>query len=173
MHTQHVADRLSCGQLYEALQSQDFLSDLGAYLFANLSANLSLDCSQAIFTSQKGQAGPYGRAGLVESDRSLRCPRASNCLPCSPSSQAFPLVVASKKKSSLWLIQSRSPWNPSTQANTSNTITGRAFGPVPHCATSETGAQKLCKALAKLLQEFCSRCTHRWEYQSEGTQCYI
>ncbi len=171
MTTQYLAGRLSCGQLFEALQSQDFLSGMGTYLFETLSAILRLDCSQAIFTSQRELARRQNRVRFVDIDRSLRCPRASNCLPCSPSSQAFPLVVASKKKSSLSLIQSRSALSPSTPASTSNCTTGRAFGPAPHRATSETGAKKLCKAFVKLLQEFSSRCTHRWEYQSEGTLC--
>lgn len=171
MRTQYLADRLSCGQLSEALQSQDFLSGLGMYLFDILSVNLSRDCSQAVFTSKRGLAWLCGCVGLVESDRSLRCPRASNCLPCSPSSQAFPLVVANKKKSSLSLIQSRSALSPSTPASTSKCTPERAFGPVPNHTARNVGVKKLCKALANLLHEVASQGTPRWENHSEGIPC--
>lgn len=172
MVAQYLAGRLSCGQLFEALQSQDFLSDLGTYLFPTLSVNLRPDCSQAVFTSKMGWVGSFGLADLVEPDRSLRCPRASNCLPCSPSLQAFPPVVASrKKKSSSLSTQSRSALSLSTQASTSKHCLERAFGPAPTPASSRGSEKKPCMAFAKLLQEFWLRGTQRWTQQQRGAQC--
>ena len=176
MVAQYLAGRLSCGQLFEALQSQDFLSDLGTYLFPTLSVNLRPDCSQAVFTSKMGWVGSFGLADLVEPDRSLRCPRASNCLPCSPSLQACPPVVASKKKkSSSLLIQSRSASSPSTPASTSKNTLGRAFGPVPNpsliIAAIKGCAKKPWTAFAKLLQEFWLRGTRAWTQHQRGAPC--
>ena len=132
MFPQYVAGRLSCGQLFEALESQVHSKPRCGYLLAADLGSLAGDCTQAIVTSKAGQAGAVAAAGYVEIDRSKRCPRASSCLPCSQSLQAFPpVVVARQKKSSLWSTQSRSASNLSTPASTSNRTTGRALASVP------------------------------------------
>lgn len=131
MHTQHLADRLSCGQRSEAFPSQPAVSHLIAYLFGVVSANVTRDCTQAIVTSEPEQAGQVRPVGFDKKDRSDRCPRASCFLPRWVLSQAFPLVAGiHSKKSSSWSTQSRSALSPSIQASTSN-LSGRAQASVP------------------------------------------
>lgn len=132
MFPQYVAARLSCGQLFEALESQVHPKPLCGYLLDADLGSLAGDCTQAIVTSKAATAGAIAAVGSVEIDRSKRCPRASSCLPCSQSLQAFPpVVVARQKKSSLWSTQSQSASNLSTPASTSNRTTGRALASVP------------------------------------------
>lgn len=171
MYPQYLADRISGEALSEALRPQAWCLGAGTYLFARSLAKLAGDCSHTIVTLITGKVGPFGPARAVESDRSLRCPRASSCLPCSPSLQAFPPVVVSKKKSSSWLIQSRSASSPSTPVSTNKTTSWRALRPATHRAAAQVSAKKLSQAFAKRLQAFWTRCTSRWENHSEGTPC--
>ena len=115
-------DPLNC----EAFEPQNHVCAHVRYCPAKLWAMLGVDCTQAIGTSERGRTGPKAHVGSVECDRRIRCPRASKCLQClvclvSPR-------AASRKKSSLSSIRSRSRPSPSTPASTSKTV-GRAPGP--------------------------------------------
>lgn len=142
MKTQYVATRLSCGQLFEASSSQPRRLIADPYLFGPLPAILSTDCTQAVVTSKRGQAGHTGSVGFKDFDRSIRCPRASSFLPCSVLLQALPPVAAasSLQKSSLSLIPSRSASSPSIPASTSKQNAGRASGSVRLFARFHLGA---------------------------------
>ena len=102
------------------------------YFFFVTCAMLGGDCTFAVETPERGQTGPQGSVGPRESDRRIRCPRASICLQCLASSQPFPLAAASRKKNTWLWIRSPLPRSPFTPASTSNLSPGRAFGSVPH-----------------------------------------
>lgn len=132
MAAQHLAHRLSCGQLSEALSPQGGGFPLNLYLSHRLFAIFSADCTQAIITSKLGQALPLGSVGFGTFNRSERCPRASNFLPCWQLLQALPPVVAhQKKKSSSWSTQRRSLLSLYILASISKTGLGRALASVP------------------------------------------
>jgi hypothetical protein len=78
-------------------------------------------------------------------------------------------VAASRKKSSSWLIPSRSASSPSTPASTSKNIAGRArFGAA---STRHARAQEFSKTLAKLFEEFWSPGVCRLLHKSEDLAC--
>lgn len=144
MTLQHLAARLSCGQVFAASVPQgDSLAE-ATYLFPPLSRRVAGDCLRAVTTSERGQAGRVRAECFETLDRSRRCPKASNCLPCSLSSQAFPLVRSKKKKSTSWSIPSPSRLsrfrsNRCTQASTSKNLSGRACASVPFFRTVGAG----------------------------------
>lgn len=132
MFAQHVAATLSCAQVNEAFESQHDDLTRAAYLFPKRFVILTSDCTQAIYTSKRGQAGRFSSVGYVELDRSNRCPRASSCSPSSVSPLALPHVRSKKKKlSTQSLIHSRSASSRFTPVSTSKRLSGRAFAPVP------------------------------------------
>lgn len=131
MTPQHLATRRSCGQCFAASVSQSESLPVVAFLFPQGSVRLTHDCTQAIGTSDRGQAGRTCSVCFGVSNRSRRCPRASNCLPCSRSSQACPLAPSNKKKSTSWSTLSQSVSSPCTQASTSKNLSGRTGVSVP------------------------------------------
>lgn len=140
MTPQYLATRLSCGQVFATSGSQRESLPRVAYLFAQPSGRFAVDCINAVKTSERGQAG-RARAECFETlDRSRRCPRASNCLPCSLSSQAFPLARSKKKKSTSLSIPSPSRSSRCTRASTSKNLSGRTSASVPLFRT--TGAAR-------------------------------
>lgn len=151
MNPQYVAGRLSCGQLSEALESQVRSMPCCGYLSRLSFAILRSDCTQAIVTSEPGQSVAFATGGSVELDRSKRCPKASNCLPCSQSLQALPPVAEQLKKSSSWSTPSRSASSLSTPASTSNRTSGRALASVPPLLAFR-GASKVFENFCKFLR---------------------
>lgn len=130
MEPQYFAARFSCGQLTEASLPHGESLRSHAYLFPQGSVNFTLDCTQAIETSEREQTSRECVECYVTINRSRRCPRASSCLPCSRLSRAFPLAH-SRKKSTSWSILSPSVSSPSTQASTSKNLSGRTVVSVP------------------------------------------
>lgn len=159
MFTQHLAVRSSGMRIYDAFESQPNRLHRAEYLSEIKSVMFDSGCTQAIVTSERGQAGPTGSVGFVEPDRRKRCPRASNFLPCWVSSQAFPPAVVSKKKNSLLSIPSRLASSPCTPANTSNRTRGRAPGSAlfskswPFGATTFSRSEASPAGRAPLMQE--------------------
>jgi hypothetical protein len=141
MAPQYLAARLSCGQRSAASVSQSGALPVSAYLFQNRSFRFGRDCTHAIKTSKRGQAGRVRAVCFVEPDRSRRCLRASSCLPCSRSSRAFPLAHSRKKKSTSWSTLSPSVSSPCTQASTSKYLSGRADVSVPYLCPGLVGSQ--------------------------------
>lgn len=129
MDTQHVAAHFLCGQVFEALKTQ--LRRLGGcgYLFRTFSPMIPQGNSNRSPTSLEGVGAHFASLQVIESDRRLRCQRASNCWqPSVLSPLLLPVRVSSRPKNLSWLIQSRSARNRHTQASTSNrTATGQAF----------------------------------------------
>lgn len=131
MLPQYLAARTSCVKEFATSWSQPRSLPLAAYLFPQASVTFTQDCTQAIETSKRGQAGRVRAVCFVTFNRSSRCPRASSFLPCSRLSRAFPLAHSRKKKSTSWLTRRRSASSQCTQASTSKNLSGRALASVP------------------------------------------
>ena len=131
MLPQYLAARLSRVKGSATSWSQRRSLPLAAYLFPQGWARFTQDCTQAIETSKRGQAGRTRAVCFVTFNRSSRCPRASSFLPCSRLSRAFPLARRRKKKSTSWLTRRRSASSLCTPASTSKNLSGRAFVSVP------------------------------------------
>ncbi len=138
----HVATRRSGLDRFESFESQGRVVGGCGYLFAVFSGYSGTDCTQAVTTSNRGQAGPSGRVGsFFEPDRRTRCQRASSFLPQSVFLQRFRRVHKNRLKKSLWLsTQSRSATSPCTQASTSKLKTGRAEALAPFWTMRSGGA---------------------------------
>lgn len=101
--------------------------------------------TQVSLTSKPGSHWHEAVSDPSNSDRRLRCQRASQCWPHSALSQPFRHAHQSSKKNMLWLHPSPSRLSQYTQASTSKTCRGRAYAPVPthtqpHMASDVRGA---------------------------------
>lgn len=179
MTLQDVAARVSCGQVSAAFLSQNSVSFVRSYPFAQASVRVGFDCTQAIITSRHEQQGSTGQILFVNFTRSKRCPRASNCLPCSLLLQVLQHAAAHKKKSSLWSTQSRSVSSPFIPASISNTTLRRAALPVSLRPRTASAAFRNRGALAssrpfsrvKRLHAGASPATHRTIINPEACIC--
>ena len=135
MSPQHVADRDCPSYGFESFETQRPRDWGCGYLFDVKSSYSACDCTQAVITSNRGQAGPSGLVGSFEPDRRTRCPRASSFLPRSGFLQRFRRAQRPRPKKSLWLsTQSRSATSLHRPANTSKLKTGRASASAPFLA---------------------------------------
>ncbi len=140
MLPQHVATLRAGRVRFESFASQSRDVAGCGYLFPMISGYSKADCTQAVTTSNRGQAGPAGLVGSFEPDRRTRCQRASSFLPQLVCLQFCPRAGTSRPKKSLWLsTQSRSATNLHTQASTSNLETGRAEASAPFSRTLRGG----------------------------------
>ena len=142
MEPQYVARHSSSNKQIEASASQRASKPACGYLFAQNSHKLTSRFTQVAYTSR----GTGFRDSPVEltrnCDRRLRCPRASNWLPYSVLHSQHPHVHAKHRlKSSLLLIQHRSPLSQHTQVSTSSLPLGQAFAPAPSYALRKTSHQ--------------------------------
>ncbi len=132
MYTQHVADRTSSNPVVVAFQTQHRGIWDGAYLLTTCRSKLRGGYTQVTKTSRYGQYGLRAAEFRAELDRSRRCPRASNSSQWSGLLQRFPHAAnPNRRKSTLWLTQSRSRSNRSIPASISKLDLGRAIPSVP------------------------------------------
>lgn len=129
MDAQYVAHRCSCDGGFEALKTQLRRLPACGYLFRAFSPMLGHGNSNRTPTSLEGVGAHFASLQVIESDRRLRCQRASNCWQRSVLSPwLLPVRVSSRPKNLSWLIQNRSAKNRHIQVSTSNrTATGQAF----------------------------------------------
>ena len=137
MRPQHVAPRPStnCAPDAQATQIRPFAGGLFCcgYLFDTISRNCTARKIQDFLTSVPWSKAHVASAGHIQSDRRLRCRRASNFWQHSALSPwLLPVRASSRSKNLSLLIQSQSRSSRHTPVNTSNSgLTGRAFAPTP------------------------------------------
>lgn len=115
---------------YEAFESQFRRLELSGYISNKDTTMLPAGIFQEPLTSSKGAPTHSVSKHQFKSDRRLRCQRASNYWQHSALSLSLlPVRASSRSKNLSSLTQPRFRLSQCTQANTSNTLTGRAFSP--------------------------------------------
>ena len=115
---------------YEAFESQFRRLELSGYISNKDTTMLPAGIFQEPLTSSKGAPTHSVSKHQFKSDRRLRCQRASNYWQHSALSLLLPPVRASSRSKNLSsLTQPQFRLSQCKQANTSNTLTGRAFSP--------------------------------------------
>jgi hypothetical protein len=132
MHPQDVATEALPRVRYETFEAQVRRLESGGYISNKDSTMLPAGISQEPHTSSKGASTHSVSKPQFKSDRRLRCQRASNYWQHSALSLSLlPVRASSRSKNLSSLIQPQFRLSQCTQANTSNTLTGRAFTPTP------------------------------------------
>ena len=127
MQPQDVATQVLPKVRYEAFESQLRRLELSGYILNKDSTMLPAGISQEPLTSSNGASTHSVLKHQFKSDRRLRCQRASNYWQHS----ALSLSLLPVRASSRSLTHPQFRLSQCTQANTSNTLTGRAFSPTP------------------------------------------
>ena len=136
MQPQDVAEHSSSTMQSEALSPQAYMSGRIAYLFALSWAMFQAGNPKIASTSNTGQPCPKN---FIETDRSIRCQKASSPFWRLAWSPLWQLAHSQQKKNTLWLSQHRSRLSQLTLENISNAgyclvIQEQAAGrPVPVC----------------------------------------
>ena len=125
MQAQDVATQVLPKVRYEAFESQVRRLELSGYISNKDYTMFPAGISQEPLTSSKGASTHSVSKHQFKSDRRLRCQRASNYWQHS----ALSLSLLPVRASSRLLTQPQFRFSQCTQANTSNTLTGRAFSP--------------------------------------------
>jgi len=125
MQAQDVATQVLPKVRYEAFESQVRRLELSGYISNKDYTMFPAGISQEPLTSSKGASTHSVSKHQFKSDRRLRCQRASNYWQHS----ALSLSLLPVRASSRLLTQPQFRLSQCTQANTSNTLTGRAFSP--------------------------------------------
>lgn len=125
MQAQDVATQVLPKVRCEAFESQVRRLELSGYISNKDYTMLPAGISQEPLTSSKGASTYSVSKHQFKSDRRLRCQRASNYWQHS----ALSLSLLPVRASSRLLTQPQFRLSQCTQANTSNTLTGRAFSP--------------------------------------------
>ena len=125
MQAQDVATQVLPKVRYEAFESQVRRLELSGYISNKDYTMFPAGISQEPLTSSKGASTHSVSKHQFKSDRRLRCQRASNYWQHS----ALSLSLRPVRASSRLLTQPQFRLSQCTQANTSNTLTGRAFSP--------------------------------------------
>jgi len=125
MQAQDVATQVLPKVRYEAFESQVRRLELSGYISNKDYTMFPAGISQEPLTSSKGASTHSVSKHQFKSDRRLRCQRASNYWQHS----ALSLSLRRVRASSRLLTQPQFRLSQCTQANTSNTLTGRAFSP--------------------------------------------
>jgi hypothetical protein len=124
---------------YEAFESQLRPSQWEGCILYKDSTMLSAGISQEPLTSSKGATTHSVSSHHFKSDRRLRCQRASNYWQHSALSLSLlPVPASSRSKNLSLLTQPQFRLSQYTPANTSNTLTGRAFAPTPTTPLADT-----------------------------------
>jgi hypothetical protein len=132
MHPQDVATEALPRVRYETFEAQVRRLEPGGYISNKDSTMLPAGISQEPHTSSKGASTHSVSKPQFKSDRRLRCQRASNYWQHSALSLSLlPVRASSRSKNLSSLTQPQFRLSQCTQANTSNTLTGRAFTPTP------------------------------------------
>ena len=142
MKPQYLGQSAVYRQAPERIDPAPSVRHLFLYLFKPACVNLSSGCASASAMQRVRQAGRARPVRSIETNRSRGCPGTSNCLRLSRLWPAWPPVRVHRKKNMSWSTQSRSASNRSIQASTNNTLSGRAFGPVPRPSFRQEGALK-------------------------------
>ena len=142
MKPQYLGQSAVYRQAPERIDPAPSVRHLFLYLFKPACVNLSSGCASASAMQRVRQAGRARPVRSIETNRSRGCPGTSNCLRLSRLWPAWPPVRVHRKKNMSWSTQSRSASSRSIQASTSNTLSGRAFGPVPRLSFRQGGASK-------------------------------
>ena len=115
---------------YEAFESQFRRLELSGYISNKDTTMLPAGIFQEPLTSSKGAPTHSVSKHQFKSDRRLRCQRASNYWQHSALSLSLlPVRASSRSKNLSSLTQPQFRLSQCKQANTSNTLTGRAFSP--------------------------------------------
>ena len=115
---------------YEAFKSQFRRLELSGYISNKDTTMLPAGIFQEPLTSSKGAPTHSVSKHQFKSDRRLRCQRASNYWQHSALSLLLlPVRASSRSKNLSSLTQPQFRLSQCKQANTSNTLTGRAFSP--------------------------------------------
>ena len=115
---------------YEAFESQFRRLELSGYISNKDTTMLPAGIFQEPLTSSKGAPTHSVSKHQFKSDRRLRCQRASNYWQHSALSLLLlPVRASSRPKNLSSLTQPQFRLSQCKQANTSNTLTGRAFSP--------------------------------------------
>lgn len=131
MDLQYIAARPRRGRRSDALASHSRRLAQPQYHSLRLSNNNVLRNTHVYLTSESGCVRHFVVPCPTNSNRRLRCLRASNCLQCSASLPPSQHAQADRpKKNTLLLTQSLSRLSQHTQASTSNCLQGQAFAPV-------------------------------------------
>ena len=130
MQPQDVATEALPKVRYEAFESQFRRLELSGYISNKDTTMLPAGIFQEPLTSSKGAPTHSVSKHQFKSDRRLRCQRASNYWQHSALSLLLlPVRANSRSKNLSSLTQPQFRLSQCKQANTSNTLTGRAFSP--------------------------------------------
>ena len=130
MRAQHVAADTSCFEWTESSRPQIRRLGFSEYLLPQLSSIKAPGTVEVINTAKRGQSRSIDPEVSGSNNRRSRCQRASSYSQFSAfSSSLQPVQKKNRLKNSLW--SNPSAKSQSTQANTSKTLTGRAFSPTP------------------------------------------
>lgn len=130
MHPQHLASAAAPARRTAALASHLAALESTPYATPMNCDNVAAGNTDVFLTLTSGSDWHEAVPGPLNSDRRLRCPRASQCWPHSALSQPFRHAHPSSKKNMSWSHPSPSRLSPCTQASTSNACRGQAFAPV-------------------------------------------
>lgn len=130
MQPQDVATEALPKVRYEAFESQFRRLELSGYISNKDTTMLPAGIFQEPLTSSKGAPTHSVSKHQFKSDRRLRCQRASNYWQhLALSLLLLPVRASSRSKNLSSLTQPQFRLSQCKQANTSNTLTGRAFSP--------------------------------------------
>ena len=130
MQPQHLARGPSCAPQTAALESQCRRSERPPYAIQPACGNVFPRNTHVSLTANHGSNRHEAVSGPSNSDRRLRCQRASHFWPHSALSQPFRPAPPSSKKNMLLSHPSPSRLSQYTQASTSKTCRGQAVAPV-------------------------------------------
>lgn len=130
MHPQHLASAAVPAHRTATLASHLGGLETTPYPTALNCDNVAAGNTDVLPTLKPGSDWHEAVPGPLNSDRRLRCPRASQCWPLSALSQPFRHAHPSSKKNMSWSHPSPSRLSPCTQASTSKTCWGQASAPV-------------------------------------------
>jgi hypothetical protein len=130
MQPQHLAPRPLANGTTAALSSHFRRLKCDPYATQFNYGNIAPRNTQVSLTSNPGSYWHEAVPDPSNSDRRLRCPRASQCWPHSALSQPLRHAHQSSRKNMLWLHPSQSRLSQYTQASTSKTCRGQAHAPV-------------------------------------------
>jgi len=132
MKPQYVAGHSSSEWTIEASESQTSVIGGRAYLFCSVWPKLAIRFTHVGYTSRRTELRDTLVSLVRNSDRRLRCLRASNCWQyLALRSQRLLAHVKHRLKSLLWLIPRQSQLSRHIQVSTSNLHLGQAFAPAP------------------------------------------
>lgn len=143
MHPQHLAAQPQSATATAALESHFRRLGSSPYAMAMNCSKVTARNTDVSLTSNPGSSWHEAVSDPLNSDRRLRCQRASNYWPHSALSQPFQLAPQSSRKNTSWLHPSPSRLSPYTQVSTSNTFRGQARAPAstsPHMGLFVRGA---------------------------------